>query len=63
MNKDYKIEYVQAYTPRMDITIIMKYIYCNNKIIQQEVSGFYYGEPSLSDMQTFLNKNYIKGEE
>ena len=36
----------------------------NKKELQNAFdSGFYYGEPSLSDMQTFLNKNYIEGEE
>lgn len=49
-----KIQYEQYYVGRLDITIIMKAI-INEKgeQIKYELSGYYFGEPSIYDLEQF----------
>lgn len=57
--KHYEIHYEQAYCSYFDITIIRKFTLCNDVSIKEEISGFYYGEPDLSGLETFKEKNYL----
>ena len=60
---DFKIIYEQDYCEHLGITIIMQYIYIDNDIAKQKVSGFYYGEPDLESLQKFKDKNFINNLE
>lgn len=52
-----KIEYTQTYVPYEDLTIIMKATYNEDKEqIKYELSGYYFGKPSLEGLQTFKDK-------
>lgn len=55
-----KIEYEQYYVNKVDITIIMKAI-INEKgdQIKYELSGYYFGSPSINGLETFKDN---KGE-
>lgn len=60
--KHYEIHYEQDYCSYFDITIIRKITSCNGVSIKEEISGFYYGEPDLSGLETFKEKNYLLRE-
>ena len=47
-------EVVGAYVPGLDITVIVEDLYDDNgNPLSTEIKGFYYGEPSTQDNETF----------
>ena len=57
--EDITITYEQDYCPRLDVTIIMEYIRKGDDLLQQRVSGFYYGQPDLDGLIEFKEDNKI----
>ena len=59
-------KYEQTFVPGVDITIIMKAIYNENKeLIKYVLSGYYFGKPSAEGLETFKDsvKDNMKGEQ
>lgn len=58
-----KIVYEQAYVPYVDITIIMKAIYdYKEEQLSYELSGYYFGKPSIKSLETFKDSMKEKEE-
>ena len=58
----YRVEYEQDFCKSFDITVIRKLTYIGKQLIEEKISGFYYGSPDLTGLETFKEKNYIKHE-
>lgn len=50
------IIYEQTYMANYDMTIIIKTIH-EGEDIKTKISGFYYGTPTMENMETFLESN------
>ena len=49
-----KLVYEQRYVPYVDVTIIMKSIYDENREqISYTLSGYYFGEPDLKSLEIY----------
>ena len=54
------IKYEQGYCKTFDITIIIKWTLNEmGDIISQEISGFYFGQPTAEDLEKYKNKGTI----
>ena len=59
-----RTHYYDIYAPEADITFILKRIYQGTELITEEVSGYYYGEPTpeLTEEYKESNKHSINGD-
>lgn len=59
MINNFEIHFEQDYCKHFDITVIRKVVIKNGDIVYEEISGFYYGEPSYKGLNTFKEKNKV----
>lgn len=53
------VKYEQTYAPDTDTTFIMKVTCMWNDIVRREVVGFYSGEPTGEDFETYKNQGTV----